>query len=270
MSPSPPVIPPAPGHLAMIGRQLDYWVTVYKRTWKGSAISSFVMPLFYVVALGVLLGGFVDPGQAHLEGASSYLAFVAPGLLAAQAMQTAIAESTWSVMGAIKWQRQYHAMLATPLTVGQVLVGHLSYVTMRVTVTSAVFLTVAALLGTLGSAWVLLALPAAVLTGLAFATVIFAFAAGQDTDQGFNVLFRFVITPMFLFSGTFFPVEQLPGWLHPVAYATPLWHGVELCRSLSVGTVELGSAAGHVGYLLLWVLVGALVAHRCFTRRLID
>ena len=266
--PAAPVEAPAGG-----GRWpsvFEYWWQTYRRTWRGSLASGFLSPLLYLAAMGFGLGSLVDRGQAGGIDGIPYVMFVAPGVLAATAMQTAVGESTYQVMGAIKWQRQYHAMLATPLTVGQVLVGHLSYVTMRVTVTSAVFLTVAALLGTLGSAWVLLALPAAVLTGLAFATVIFAFAAGQDTDQGFNVLFRFVITPMFLFSGTFFPVEQLPGWLHPVAYATPLWHGVELCRSLSLGTVELGSAAGHVGYLLLWVVVGAVVAHRCFTRRLID
>ena len=112
--------------------------------------------------------------------------------------------------------------------------------------------------------------PVAVLTGLAFATPIFAFSSGQDTDSGFNVLFRFVITPMFLFSGTFFPIEQLPGWLHPVAWATPLWHGVELCRSLSLGTVTAPAALGHVVYLLVWALGGALLARWCFTRRLVD
>ena len=98
-----------------IARQVDYWLTVYRRTWKGTAISSFVAPLFYVVAMGVLLGGFIEGDPAELEGATSYLAFLVPGLLAAHAMQTAVGETTYPVMAMIKWQRIYDSMLATPL-----------------------------------------------------------------------------------------------------------------------------------------------------------
>jgi lipooligosaccharide transport system permease protein len=94
-----------------IGRQFDYWLTVYKRTWRGTVISSFVSPLFYVVAMGVLLGGFIKGDPTRLEGATSYLAFVVPGLVAAHAMQTAVGETTYPVMGLIKWQRVYDSML---------------------------------------------------------------------------------------------------------------------------------------------------------------
>lgn len=247
-----------------------YWWQTYRRTWRGSLFSGFLSPLLYLAAMGFGLGSLVDRGEGGGIAGISYVAFVAPGVLAATAMQTAVGESTYQVMGAIKWQRQYHAMLATPVTVGELLTGHLAFVTVRIAITSSVFMLVAAGLGTLGSPWVLLALPVAVLTGLAFATPVFAFSAGQETDSGFNVLFRFVITPMFLFSGTFFPIEQLPGWLHPVAWATPLWHGVELCRSLSLGTVTAPAALGHVAYLLAWAVGGALLAWWCFTRRLVD
>ena len=99
-----------------IGRQFDYWWTVYKRTWRGSVISSFLSPIFYVVAMGVLLGGFIEGDPAELEGATSYLAFLVPGLVAAHAMQTAVGETTYPVMGMIKWQKVYDSMLATPLT----------------------------------------------------------------------------------------------------------------------------------------------------------
>jgi lipooligosaccharide transport system permease protein len=248
----------------------EFWWQTYRRSWRGSVVSGFLSPLLYLAAMGFGLGTMVRQIPVADGVVVPFVMFVAPGVLAATAMQAAVGESTYQVMGAIKWQRQYHAMLATPLSVRDLLVGHLAYVTVRVAIASTVFLLVAALLGTLGSWWVLLALPAAVLTGLAFATPIFAFSAGQDTDQGFNVLFRFVITPMFLFSGTFFPVEQLPGWMHPVAWATPLWHGVELCRALSLGTVDAGHAALNVAYLLVWAGAGLLVAHRLFTRRLID
>ena len=104
--------------------------------------------------------------------------------------------------------------------------------------------------GAVRSAWVLAAVPVALLTGLAFAAPLEAFAVTQDNDQASTSLFRFGMIPLFLFSGTFFPVTQLPGWIRPLAYVTPLWHGVELCRALSLGTADLARALGHVAYLL--------------------
>ena len=131
--------------LEMVARQRDYWLTVYKRTWKGSVITSFVMPLLYVLAMGVLLGGFVRP--AGLGGAPTYLAFIAPGLVAAQAMQTATGEATWPVMGRIKWHRTYYAMIATPLAVADVVGAQLVFVVFRVATVSGVFLLVMAPFG---------------------------------------------------------------------------------------------------------------------------
>ncbi|HEX5916372.1 MAG TPA: hypothetical protein VFY76_00895, partial [Nocardioides sp.] len=98
-------------------RQYDYWFTVLKRTWRGGAVSSFLTPLLYVVAMGVLLGGFIEGDPAELEGATSYLAFVVPGLVASHAMTIAVSESTYPVMGAIKWHKTFYAQLATPLAV---------------------------------------------------------------------------------------------------------------------------------------------------------
>ena len=247
-----------------------YWWTTYRRTWWGGFVSSFCAPLLYLGAMGYGLGRLVDAGPGGGIPGVDYVAFVAPGLLVATAMTTAVGESTYPVMGSIKWQRHYHAMLATPLGVPGVLGGHLVFVASRLVTVSVVYLLVASLLGALRSPWMVLGVPVAVLVGLAFAAPIFAFSALQDNDQGFNVLFRFLITPMFLFSGTFFPVEQLPGWMQPVAWATPLWHGVELSRSLSLGTTTAVTAVGHVGYLLLWVVGGAVVARWAFTRRLVS
>jgi len=113
-----------------------------------------------------------------------------------------------------------------------------------------------------------LLLPAAVLTGMAFATPIAAYAATCESDTGFSMLFRFGVVPMFLFSGTFFPIAQLPVGLRPVAYVTPLWHGVDLCRSIDLGTGSAWLTVGHVAYLLAWVTVGLLVAERTYARRL--
>ena len=136
-----------------LGRQVDYWITVYRRTWKGTAISSFVAPLFYVVAMGVLLGGFIDGDPAKLEGATSYLAFLVPGLVAAHAMQTAVGETTYPVMGMIKWQRIYDSMLATPLQARDLVFGTLGFVTFRVASTCAVFMLVLAPFGVFESWW---------------------------------------------------------------------------------------------------------------------
>jgi lipooligosaccharide transport system permease protein len=189
--------------------------------------------------------------------------------MAAAAMQTASFESTYPVMGAIKWHRQYLAMLATPLRVFDVLTGHLLFIAFRLAITTSIFLAVMFLFGAVRSPWAVLCLPVAVVTGLAYAAPIFAFSARQDTDGGFAMLYRFAIVPMFLFSGAFFPTSQLPAWLEPVAWATPVWHGVDLCRDLALGKADVVSSAAHLAYLLAWVVIGFLLAHWSFTRRLV-
>lgn len=255
----------------MAGRAVAHWITQYRRTWRGTAISSVLEPFAFLAAMGLGLGALVDggSGSATLPGGISYLEFVAPGLLAAGAMNTASFESTYPVMGAIKWHKQYLAMLATPLRVVDVLTGHLLFVVLRLMITTTIFLAVIFVFGAVRSPWALLAMPVAVLTGFAYATAIFAFSARQDSDAGFAMLYRFVIVPMFLFSGTFFPISQLPDWLEPLAWVTPVWHGVDLCRDLALGQVEAASAALHVGYLVAWTVLGFLLAHWSFRRRLV-
>ncbi|MBB5789795.1 ABC transporter permease [Jiangella mangrovi] len=260
-------VQPREGRMAR--RAFAYWLTNYRRVWRGSLISGFLGPLFFLVAMGFGLGTLIDDGATGGLGTPGYVQFIAPGILAAQAMQTAVGESTFPVMGALKWQRQYHAMLAAPLGIADVVLGHVVFVTMRVAITSVAFAVVAVVLGAITSWWVLLAVPAAVLTGLAFTTPVFAFAARQDDDSGFNVLFRFIVMPMFLFSGTFFPVEQLPGVLEAVARVTPLWHGVELCRSLVTGTATALGSLGHVAYLTAWAAGGLWLAFASFRKRLV-
>jgi lipooligosaccharide transport system permease protein len=253
-------------------RSLEYWTYQYKRTWRGSLFSTVLSPVLYLAAMGVGLGSLVDKAhhsQAHLGGVQ-YLPFLAPGLLAAAAMQTAATESSWPVLAAIKWIRTYHAMLATPLDVWDVLIGHLAWMALRLTMTVTVFLAVMAVFGATTSWTAILAIPAGVLTGLAFAAPIVAFAATRETDQSFAALFRFGIVPMFLFSGTFFPVTQLPSALRPIAYATPLWHGVDLCRTLALGTATFTRTSLHVLYLAAWVVVGIRVGLTTYRRRLVN
>ena len=255
--------------LEMAGRQLDYWTTVYRRTWKGSAVLSFVQPWLYIGAMGVLLGGYVDDSGFGLGGASSYLDFVAPGLLAATAMQVAVGEVMWPVMGAIKWDKTYYSMIASPLRVVDIVVGHLSYAAFRVMLTSAVFAAILAVTGIIPSVLGALgAFAAAVLVGLAFAAPIYGFSAGAKTEQGFSLIYRLGLMPMFLFSGAFFPITNLAEPLEWLARVTPLWHGVELARMSSLGTWDV-SAVGHVAYLGALAAGGVWWAVRRLERRLV-
>jgi len=172
------------------------------------------------------------------------------------------------VFGSVKWRRAYQAAAATPLRPADILHGHLLFTAMRLAMNAAIFLVVMACFGAIRSPWVLLTIPAGVLTGLAFATPIEAFAITRQSPNGFALVFRFGMIPMFLFSGTFFPVTQLPAWIRPLAYITPLWHGVALCRSLSLGTAGLAGMLAHVGYLAAIAIAGLVVARRCYRRRL--
>lgn len=251
-------------------RLFDYWATAYRRTWKGSAVSSFVVPLLYVLAMGVLLGGFVEADPATLEGASTYLAFVVPGMVAAQSMTTVFGEVTYPVMGMVKWHKTYFAMTAGPLAVPHVVLAHLGFVAFRVAVTAAVFLVVVTPFGVHESWWgVLLAFPAQVLIGLAFAAPIYAFSAGLKDESAFALVFRLGMIPMFLFSGAFFPVSTLDQPLETFAVITPLWHGVDLTRMLTLGTLEAGPALVHVAYLGALVVLGWWWALRRLERRMV-
>jgi lipooligosaccharide transport system permease protein len=259
-----------PSRVSLVLRQADYWRTVYRRTWKGSVITSFVQPLFYVAAMGLLLGDYVDAGNAGLEGAPSYLAFIAPGLLAAQGMQIAAGETMWPVMGMIKWQRTYYGMIASPLRVSDVVAAHLLFVLFRVSLSCAVFALVLApfdVYSSVGGAF--LAYLAAVLVGMAFAAPIYAFAAGAKTEQWFAALFRLVVVPLFLFSGAFFPITNLPPLMEGLARITPLWHGVDLARMATLGTIDGDVALLHVVYLASMCALGWWWAVRRLTGRLV-
>lgn len=259
---------PRPGLLAGVGRQVDYWALAYRRTWKGSVVSSFVAPVLYVLAMGVLLGGFVDADPATLEGATSYLAFVVPGLVASHAMQTAVGETTYPVLGMLKWDRTYFAMLATPLTPRHLLAGHLAFVAFRLLTTCTVFLLAVAPFGVFATWWgAVAALGVQVLVGMVFAVLVHGFSTRVRSEAAFGVLFRVGVFPLFLFSGAFFPVDNLGPVLAWVAHLTPLWHGVDLARMLTLDTVRPGLAAVHVAVLLALLAVGWVWSVRGLERR---
>jgi lipooligosaccharide transport system permease protein len=228
---------------------------VWGHLWKTSLLTGVLMPVLFLGAMGVGVGGLVDENRGTVAGVE-YLAFVTPGILAATALQAAAGESLWPVMAGIKWVKTFHAAAATPLSPGQVFGGYLTWVTVRMLVNAALFVAVAALIGGIISPWAVLAVPAAALGGLAFAAPLTAYSAGRDSDQSFSIIMRIAVVPMFLFSGTFFPVDQLPDWLEPLARVTPLWHAVELCRGATTGTLSLAEAVGHSAFLLAVVAAG--------------
>jgi lipooligosaccharide transport system permease protein len=250
-------------------RAFEYFARAYRRTWRGSMMTTFVNPVLYLAAMGVELGSFINKGSHSAAlGGLSYLQFVAPALAATTAATTAASESMFPVMGAIKWVGTYFGMLATPLRVGDVLAGHLLWIATRVATAVAAYLVVMAAFGAIESPWAIAVLPAGVLTGLAFATPLAAFAASQENEEAFPLVFRLGVIPLFLFSGVFFPISQFPAGLRVIAYATPLWHGVNLCRGLTLGQLHPATAAINVIYLVALAGAGVIVAARSFRTRL--
>ena len=252
-------------------RATSYFARAYARTWRASIMTTFLNPLLYLLAMGVGLGSFVDKssGGTAALGHMSYLRFVAPALAAAAAATTAASESMFPVMGAIKWNKTYYGMLATPLRVVDVMAGHLIWMAVRIATAVVSYLIVMAAFGTITSPEAIAILPVAVLTGAAFATPLAAFAATQDTDNSFSLTFRLAIVPLFLFSGVFFPITQLPVGLRVLAWITPLYNGVALCRPLAVGTVTAAGLVAHLAYLVGVSAAGVAVARVTFRRRLL-
>ena len=252
-----------------MARQYDYFATMYRRTWKSSVISSFVAPLFYVLAMGVLLGGFVHVAPSQLEGATSYLAFVVPGLIAAQSMQTAVSETTYPVMAAIKWHKSFWAQMASPLEVRDLANAMLMFTLFRVGSTCGVYFLVMAPFGVFATWWgPVLAWLSTLLVGMAFATWTFAFSAHVDGPDKFGLIFRLGLIPLFLFSGSFFPISNLGPVLEWVAKLTPLWHGVNLARMFCVDNIDWTTALVNVVFLVVVLVSGWWVAIRTLTRRM--
>ena len=249
-------------------RKLEHSLLVYRRIWRGTFFGTLVSPVLYLSAMGVALGSLVPTMTAF--GGVPYLVFLAPGLLAAQAMQTAAQESSWPLFAGFKWNKTFEAMVQTPQGVRDIVLGHLYWLVVRVGIVTGVFLTVAFLFGAVNSPTVLLAWPAAILTGVAFGMPMAAWTASRKTEQSFAFVFRFIITPLFLFSGTFFPIEQLPEPVRVFAWLTPLFHGVSLTRSLAIGhDLNVVTLAIHALVLIGVAAVGTLIAFRTFKKRLV-
>ncbi|WP_248958409.1 ABC transporter permease [Sphaerisporangium perillae] len=244
---------------------LERALTLYRRLWRASAFSSFIIPVLFLVSIGIGVGGYVGG-----IGGVDYLSWIVPGVLASTAFQMAVGECTYPVFGDFKWVRAYHAMRATPVEVGDMVCGWLLYILFRVEIAVVVFLAITALFGALHSPWALLTPLVCALVALATAAPTMAFAATIEHDSYFALLFRFVLIPSTLFSGVFFPVEQLPAFARPLAYLSPLWHGVELDRAATLGVSPPWPVAVHLAYLLAFAAAGTLWAFHAFRKRLQD
>lgn len=240
-------------------RTVVYRDVLAAKQWWITIVSGFFEPLFYLFSLGIGLGALV--GTVEYGGQEiSFVQFVAPGLLAASAMNGAVFESTMNIYAKMSFDHTYDAMLATPLQPGDVAAGEIGYAQLRGTAYSTVFLIIMALFGYVQSWWGVLALPACMLIGVAFSavgmTVTTYLRSWQDMD-----LVMTSILPLFLLSTTFYPLSVYPTWVRPLVQLSPLYHGVELTRAATLGVFDW-SVAGHIAVLATMAAVGLVVAGR--------
>ena len=233
--------------------------TATRRTWL-AFVSGFFEPLFYLVAMGQGLGSLVGELPGPDGRPVSYAAFIAPGLLAASAMNGAVFDSTFNVFFKLKYSRLYDAMLATPLGPVDIALGEIGWALIRGGLYATGFLSVMAAFGLLVSPWALLALPAALVVAFAFAAAGMAATSFMRSWQDFDLV-TLVVLPMFLFSTTFYPLSVYPRWLQVVVECLPLYHAVELMRGLTTGAVSAG-LLGHVAYFAVMIAIGVAVAAR--------
>jgi lipooligosaccharide transport system permease protein len=261
--------------MTTLSRSLRYAeseVIAYRRTWRGTVITSFLNPVFFLAAMGAGLGTLVDDGTGQ-QLSISYLAFVASGLMAANAMQNGAGDGAFPVMAGVLWRKNFHGTITTPLGPADIVWGRIIWGVGRLIFVLLVFVVIAVVFGALELGPAVMAIGPAVLTGIAFTTAITAWTLTQKDGRSLSTLFRFLIVPLFLFSGTFFPISQLPDWLEPVAYVTPLFHGVELVRKVALPGVDESIITAmpswiHLVYLLVMAGVGVYLSIRFLDRRI--
>ena len=243
-------------------RLVERNVVVYRHTWM-IVFSGFFEPVFYLFSIGVGIGHLVG----DINGVP-YRSFVAPGLMAASAMNGAALESTMNVFHKLKYAKLYDAVLATPVDVGDVALGEITWCLIRGALYGAGFMVVMTAMGLIDSWWGVLALPASILIGFAFASTGMAATAYARTWADFEIV-QLVLVPLFLFSATFFPLSTYAGPMQVVVQCTPLYHGVALIRSLTTGDVGLG-LLWHVVYLTTMGVIGLLITSRRLARLLLQ
>jgi len=253
-------------------RVWEHSFAIYRRIWRSNVLGSFVQPLLYLLGMGIGVGALVDSGtnSAELLDGISYFAFIAPALLATTAMMVSSQEAMWPVMDAFSWSYSYRSMAATPLSPGQIVSGVALWQATRAAIAVTGVGIVLLFFDETRSAGLLLAIPFGAVTGLAFSVPLTAWSSTRERETSFPSIQRFVIVPLFLFGGAFYPIEQLPGWMQTIARMTPLWHGVQLCRDAVLERLEITDTLVHLGVLFAFVVVGLAVCRVTYTKRLAD
>ncbi|CAN5644074.1 ABC transporter permease [soil metagenome] len=239
----------------------------YKHYWV-AFVSGFFEPLFYLVAVGFGVGQFIETvpyGDSQFE----YAVFLAPGLLAAATLNGAVFDGFFSPFFKLNWMKTYEGIISTPVGIPDIAVGEIVWALMRGTIYGAGFLIVMLVLGLIHSAWALLALPAVMLSAGALSAGAMVLTGVTKEISSLEKVMTLIVFPLFLFSGTFFPVSLFPNYLRPVVMATPLFHSASLLRDLTTGQVTAGTL-GHVAYLAAMFIIAATFAVRLMRKRLIS
>jgi lipooligosaccharide transport system permease protein len=254
------VVPVVPSRRAW--RMVERNALAYRRMW-GVFLAGLLEPVLYLLSIGIGVGRLVGDVTATGTGELPYEVFVAPGLLAAAAMNGAVYDTTFNFFVKYKYSRTYDAILATPMRVRDVATGEVAWALLRGTIYSAAFLATMVAFGYVRSWWAVLVLPVTVLIGAAFAAVGLAATTWMRSFVDFDYV-QLVVIPLFLFSATFFPLTRYPGALQAVVHVSPLYQGVDLCRSLALGDLRWVLLL-RVAYLAVMAIAGVTVASRRLT-----
>jgi lipooligosaccharide transport system permease protein len=241
--------------------------------WLGAIITvSFGNPIIYLLAIGIGVGSLVDANTGG-EGVNgvSYITFLAPALLATAAIQAAMDETSFPTLEGFVWNKSFFGMNSTQLTGGQIVDGIMIAAFVRAFLTSAAYLVVLWAFGAITLAAMPMLFLVASFAGLSFGALMLAATSFVKEDDGFfAIVARFVVAPMFLFSGTFYPLEQMPVFLQWIGWISPLWHSTNFARSVSFGLEVPGwLMIVHVAFLTISLVAGVLIARRQFVSRLL-
>jgi lipooligosaccharide transport system permease protein len=248
-------------------RLVERNVMVYRHQWI-IIFSGVFEPIFYLIGIGLGIGGIIDPLELPDGREISYVAFVAPALMATAAMNGAVFETIFNVFFKLNFAKIYDGVLATPMGITEIAIGEMMWALMRAALYAAAMFVIMLVFGLILSPWGILTIPAALLVAAAFSAAGLAGTAYLRTVNDFDVPMGLIVMPMFLFSGTFFPVSSYPWFIQVFMQLTPLYHAINLIRGLSLGVVGPAQVWDFV-YLVVFFAIGMWIAMRQMERKLI-